>query len=142
MLQITMTLEERLGKFGALVDKDDRVQLTAADRVQGAERKIILFLVVNGGAGFLFDLNRLNVISTRATDFHIIVRDRHVGVKAPEQSQTDAHTRPLREWIESLGRNRRVVVASTLEFHHQRKWKRVPLDYSSTILAPNSDSWR
>lgn len=114
-----LKLKERLGRHGALVDKPDQVQITTADRVQGAERKIILFLMVNTaktGAGFLFDPNRLNVISTRATDFFIIIGDRQVATKAPGRNQVDVDARPLREWIEWFHRNQRVVDASTVEF--------------------------
>lgn len=39
-----LKLKERLGKFGSPVDNNDRAQLTTTDRVQGAERRIILSL--------------------------------------------------------------------------------------------------
>lgn len=114
-----LRLKDRRRKWAFLVDKDHRVQLTTADRVQGAEREIILFLMVKtakAGAGFLCDSNRLDVISTRAMDFLTIVGHRGVCVKAPGQNQTEIDMKPLLDWLEWFWRNRRVVDASTLDF--------------------------
>lgn len=94
-------LKERLGKYAVHVDKGDHVHLTTADKVQGAERKMILFLMVNtttAGAGFVFDPNRLKVISNRATDFLIVIGDRKVAVQSPGQTQFQVDSN-LSEWI-------------------------------------------
>ncbi|KAL1853624.1 hypothetical protein Daus18300_011747 [Diaporthe australafricana] len=47
-------LKKLVGDKAAVIDKPGRVHLITADRVQGAERKIIIFLIVNNaktGAG-------------------------------------------------------------------------------------------
>lgn len=119
------------------MDKDNRVQLTTADQVQGAERKVILFPMVNtakAGAGFLSGPNRLDVISTRATDFLTIVGDRGVGVKAPGQNQTEVDTKPLLDWLEWFWRNRRVVIASTLDFITKGDRNTFRWDFESSAL--------
>lgn len=52
--------------------------LTTADRVQGNERPVVVFLAVNtaeSGAGFLYDSDRLNIIRTRASNYFIVISD-------------------------------------------------------------------
>lgn len=76
-----------LRAFGSSVsinDHKDKILLTTADRVQRSERRVVVFLAVNtgeSGAGFLHDSNRLNVISTRATDYFIVIGDLEVANK-------------------------------------------------------------
>ncbi|KAL1867874.1 hypothetical protein Daus18300_006149 [Diaporthe australafricana] len=62
------------------------ILLTTADRAQGNERDVIIFQSANtrqSGVGFLWDESRINVISTRAKDFMIIIGDLAVDQKMP-----------------------------------------------------------
>ncbi|KAI3390330.1 hypothetical protein diail_10063 [Diaporthe ilicicola] len=68
-----------------------------------------------GGAGLLSDANRLNVVSTRATDFLIVVGDQDVAANAPGKNQADVDPKPLRDWINCFVTKRRMVDASKVD---------------------------
>ncbi|KAK2604781.1 hypothetical protein N8I77_007681 [Diaporthe amygdali] len=119
--------KEILDKMGAavsVVDIDDKVLLTTADRVQGNERPVVVLLAVNtsqSGAGFLWDSNRMNVISTRASDYFVVVGDKQMAAReASERTMQSSggyiDTRDLEAWIRYFERNRRVVEQSEVEW--------------------------
>ncbi|KAG8169846.1 hypothetical protein KVR01_000591 [Diaporthe batatas] len=67
-------------------DNPKKMLLTTADRSQGNERDVVIFLLVNtrqSDSGLLWDENRMNVISTRARDFMIVIGDIGVDQKTP-----------------------------------------------------------
>lgn len=110
-------LGQRFRGYVAFRDTADLMQLTTADRVHGAERKIFLFVMVStaeSGAGFLMDRNRLNVISTRATDYFVVIGDSDVAKKLPGRNQSESDIGPFLGWIQWFVDRRRVVDTNTL----------------------------
>lgn len=92
--------------------------IASADSVQGSERTVVFILMVNtrtSGGGFLHDLNRLNVISSRASDFLVIIGDDGVGQRpvGPMAAMTDLcrHSpNGLRHWVDWFDRGGRIAV--------------------------------
>ncbi|KAG6360923.1 hypothetical protein INS49_011991 [Diaporthe citri] len=111
-----------IGSSVSINDTEDKILLTTADRVQGNERPVVVFLAVNtaeSGAGFLHDSNRLNVISTRASDFFIVIGDLAVANSPPsarivESSGGHLDDRALKAWHQFFVRHQRVVQQSDI----------------------------
>lgn len=115
---------EKMGADVSVMDIDNKVPLTTADRVQGNERPVVVLLAVNtsqSGAGFLWDSNRMNVISTRASDYFVVVGDiqmaaREASERTMQSSGGYIDTRDLEAWIRYFERNRRVVEQSEVQW--------------------------
>lgn len=111
------------GAIGASIsvnDTQNKILLTTADRLQGSERRVVIFVAVNtgeSGAGFLHDSNRLNFISTRVSDYFIVIGDLDVANKpasarVAESSGGNLDDTVLKAWHDFLVRHRRVVQQS------------------------------
>lgn len=75
----------RIGLFVSMNNIEDKILFTTADKVQGSERLVVMFFVVNtweSGAEFLHNLNQLNVISSRAFNYFIIIGDIDIANKS------------------------------------------------------------
>lgn len=85
---------------------------------------MVVFLAVNtgeSGAGFLHDSNRLNVISTRATDYFIVIGDLEVANKPAsgrvvQSSGGHLDDKVLEAWHDFFVRHRRVVQQSAVSW--------------------------
>lgn len=81
---------------------------------------MVIFVAVNtgeSGAGFLHDSNRLNVISTLASDYFIVIGDLDVANKpasarVAESSGRNLDDTVLKAWHDFFLRHRRVVQQS------------------------------
>lgn len=105
--QETAILQALGSGYISVSDVPNRILLTTADRAQGNERSVVIFLAVNtkeSGAGFLWDENRMNVISTRASDFFLVIGDIDVARKSPSEnvrlSIAKAVDNKLPRWIQ------------------------------------------
>lgn len=111
-----------IGSSVSMNNDEDKILLTTADRVQGSERPVVVFLAVNtweSGAGFLHDSNRLNVISTRASDYFIVIGDLAVAnsrasSRVAESSGGYLDDRALKAWHQFFVRHQRVVQQSDI----------------------------
>lgn len=91
----------------SITDALSKVLLTTADRIHGSERAVVFFLAVftaDSGAGFLWDPNRLNIISTLASDYFIVigdmaVADKQVFSRVADSSGGYIDPTVLRQWI-------------------------------------------
>lgn len=108
VLQATAILKAVGGRYISVSNVPNKILLTIADRAQGNERNIVVFLTVNttaSGAGFLWDENRINVISTRASDYFIVIGDIDVARKNPSENTRQSSARAfdknkLPQWIQ------------------------------------------
>lgn len=113
-----------IGSSVSINDTKDKILLTTADRVQGNERRVVVFLAVNtseSGAGFLHDSNRLNVISTRATDYFIVIGDiavanKPASARVAESSGGHLDDTILKAWHDFFVRHKRVVQQSEISW--------------------------
>lgn len=112
-------LVQKFGHVATLGEVEGRILLTTADRFQGNERKVVLFLMVNtaeSGAGFLFDPNRLNVICTRGSESFLVIGDKGVAKIPDSAKHVQADAKYLRLWVDWYVRRRRVADASRLSW--------------------------
>lgn len=115
--QETAILQAVGSGYISVSDDPKKILLTTADRAQGNERSVVIFLAVNtaaSGAGFLWDENRMNVISTRAADFCLVIGDIDVARKKPSENVRQSSARALDnnklpQWIQFFCRHGRVA---------------------------------
>jgi len=101
----------------SVADVPRKILLTTAERIQGNERQVVIFLAVNtaaSGARFLWDENRMNVISTRASDFFLVIGDIDVARKGPSESVKQSSARvvdnsKLPQWVQFFCHHGRVA---------------------------------
>lgn len=113
-----------IGSSVSINDPKNKILLTTADRVQGNARRVIVFLAVNtweSGTGFLHDSNRLNVISTRVSDYFIVIGDIDVAHKPASARVADSSgghldDTMLKAWHDFFVRHRRVVQQSEISW--------------------------
>lgn len=131
--QETAILDALGSRYVSVSDVPNRILLTTADRAQGNERSVVVFLAVNteaSGAGFLWDENRMNVISTRAADFFLVIGDIDVARKGPSEHVRQSSAKPvdnkLPQWIEYFRRHGRLANrdGATAAEHHKVDWLR------------------
>lgn len=89
---------------------DAKIWVATADTRQGGERDIVILDLVRDsktGPGFLSDVNRLNVMSTKHRDFLFAIGD---SATASKRGQKDS----LRQWLDWFVRRGRRVSATQL----------------------------
>lgn len=103
-------------EYISVSDVSNKILLTTADRAQGNERKVVILLAVNtaaSGAGLLWDNNRMSVITTRASDFFIVVGDIGVNTKKVSENVKQSYGKisenKLGQWLQSFRRHGRVA---------------------------------
>lgn len=115
--QETAILQAVGSGYISVSDERKKILLITADRAQCNEISVVIFLAVYtaaSGAGFLWDENRMNVTSTRAADFFLVIGDIDVARKKPSKNVRQSSARALDnnkllQWIQFFCRHGRVA---------------------------------